>query len=122
MKERYLQLVRLAVDAYTEEHIAQYTHEVKEGGLREHGYPRLTANIGMLVAHGQYPERREMFRDMMELCCREMLISRSRTKGAGNDFSVKELVFCLEEVEQAGVFEKSGGSGTGCHGDPLLEI
>jgi len=107
MKERYLQLIRLAVDAYTEDHIAQYTREVREGGLREHGYPRLTANIGMLVAHGQYPERREMFREMMELCCREMLTSRARTKSAGNDFSVKELVFCLEEVEKAGVFEKS---------------
>ena len=39
-----------AVDAYTDEHIASYTREVRENGLREHGYPRLTANIGILLA------------------------------------------------------------------------
>ncbi len=107
MKERYIDLMEQAVDAYTDEHIASYTRDVRENGLREHGYPRLTANIGILLAHGRHPERREMFADMMELCCREMLISRARTAAAGNDFSVKEIVFCLQEAEKAGLFDSS---------------
>lgn len=107
MKERYIDLMELAVDAYTPEHIASYTREVQEEGLREHGYPRLTANIGILLAHGRHPERREIFADMMTLCCREMLTARARTPSAGNDFSVKEIVFCLEEVEKAGLFDRA---------------
>lgn len=95
-----------AVDAYTDEHIASYTREVRENGLREHGYPRLTANIGILLAHGRHPERREIFADMMELCCLEILTARVRTSAAGNDFSVKEIVFCLQEVEKAGLFDR----------------
>lgn len=96
-----------AVDAYTDEHIASYTREVRENGLREHGYPRLTANIGILLAHGRHPERKEIFADMMELCCREMLTARARTPSAGNDFSVKEVIFCLQEVEKAGLFDRT---------------
>lgn len=107
MKERYIDLMELAVDAYTPGHIASYTREVREGGLREHGYPRLTANIGILLAHGRHMERRDIFADMMELCCREMLVACARTKNAGNDFSVKEVVFCLQEVEKAGLFDRS---------------
>ena len=99
--------MELAVDAYTPEHIASYTRDVRENGLREHGYPRLTANIGILLAHGRHPERREIFEDMMELCCREILVARARTDAAGNDFSVKEIVFCIEEVEKAGLFDPS---------------
>ena len=95
-----------AVDAYTDEHIASYTRDVRENGLREHGYPRLTANIGILLAHGRHPERKNIFADMMELCCREMLTARARTPAAGNDFSVKEVIFCLQEVEKAGLFDR----------------
>ena len=107
MKQRYLDLMEQAVDAYTDEHIASYTREVRENGLREHGYPRLTANIGILLAHGRHPERRDIFADMMELCCREILVARARTDAAGNDFSVKEIVFCIEEVEKAGLFDRT---------------
>ena len=107
MKEYYIDLMERAADAYTDEHIASYTRDVRENGLREHGYPRLTANIGILLAHGRHPERREIFADMMELCCREMLVARARTPSAGNDFSVKEIVFCIEEVEKAGLFDPS---------------
>ncbi len=109
MKQRYIDLIEQAVNAYTDEHIAAYTREVQENGLREHGYPRLTANIGILLAVGRarHPEWREMFADMMELCCREILVARARTDAAGNDFSVKEIVFCIEEVEKAGLFERS---------------
>lgn len=109
MKQRYIDLVEQAVNAYTDEHIAAYTREVRENGLREHGYPRLTANIGFLLTVGRarHPEWREMFADMMELCCREILVARARTDAAGNDFSVKEIVFCLEEVEKAGLFDRT---------------
>lgn len=107
MKQRYIDLVERAVDAYTDEHIASYTCDVRGNGLREHGYPRLTANIGILLANGRRPERREMFADMMELCCREIPVSRARTSAAGNDFSVKEIVFCIQEVEKAGLFDRA---------------
>ena len=105
MKEKYLDLIGIAVSAYSDEHIARYTDEVRKNGVTEHGYPRLCANIGFLLAHGRCPGRKEMFAGMMELCCREMLISRDRTRNAGNDFSVKELVFCLEEIEKSGIYE-----------------
>ena len=36
-----------------------------------------------------------------------MLVARARTEAAGNDFSVKEIVFCIEEVEKAGLFERT---------------
>ncbi len=107
MKERYLDLMERAVGAYSGEQIAAYTENVRKNGLREHGYPRLTANIGILLAHGRGTERMRIFPDMMELCCREILTARQRTEAAGNDFSVKEIVCCLEEAERAALFPKS---------------
>ena len=92
MKERYLDLIDRAVEAYTEDHIARYTREVRENGLTEHGYPRLTADIGILLAHGRHPERLAYFPDMMDLCCREIPLASDRPARAGNEFSVKELI------------------------------
>ncbi len=106
MKERYLDLVEKAVAAYSEAQIAEYTARVKTEGLSEHGYPRLTANVGILLAHGRAMHRLAYWPAMMEFCCREFLL-RGRKKGIGNDFSVKEIVFCLEEVEAAGLLPKS---------------
>ena len=52
-KEKYLDLMEQAVGAYTDEQIAAYTEKVRADGLKEHGYPRLTANIGILLAYVQ---------------------------------------------------------------------
>ena len=103
MKDLYLDLIDRAVAAYSEADIAAYTRDVREKGLTEHGYPRLTANIGILPAHGLHPERLAYFPDMMDLCCREVPEARDRPQRAGNEFSVKELIHCLREVEAAGL-------------------
>lgn len=107
MKELYIEIMEKVVEAYTLDHIRRYTGEVEERGLEEHGFPRLTANIGILIAHGRKQELREDFLKMMDLCLKEMPTARSRNGGrVGNDFSVKEIVFCLLETEKAVSFPK----------------
>ena len=47
---------------------------------------------------------KDEFRKMMDLCCREIPTALDRNgRRVGNDFSVKELVFCLLEIEKAGI-------------------
>ena len=48
MKERYLKLMEKALSAYSYEQIVEYMDDVKSNGQREHGFPRLTSNIGIL--------------------------------------------------------------------------
>lgn len=98
----YLDLMDKTLDAYTTEHILRYFSEVREKGITEHGFPRLTANLGILIAHGRRSDLLPLFTEMMDYCCEFF------TKGikAANDFSVKEIVFCLLELEAAGVFKK----------------
>ena len=45
MKEKYIDLMEKALSAYTDEHILRYFGDVKTNGLKEHGFPRLTANM-----------------------------------------------------------------------------
>ena len=97
----------VAVSAYTQVRIENYIQSVEKDGLAEHGFPRLTANMGVLIAHGRIPEQKETFRRMMDLCCKEIPTAKSRNGwNVGNDFSVKEIVLCLLEVEAAGIFPK----------------
>ena len=88
------------LSAYTNEHILHYFERVKEHGLTEHGFPRLTANIGILIAHGKRRDLLPLFTEMMEFCCKTM-----PTVDAANDFSVREIICCLLEIERAGVVE-----------------
>lgn len=108
MKNLYLDLMETTLKAYTVEHIRKYTESVVQDGLSEHGFPRLTANLGILIAHGKKTELTDDFVKMMDLCCAEFPTAYEK-KGwvAGNEFSVKEVVFCLLEVEKAGLFDKS---------------
>ncbi|MBR5506946.1 MAG: hypothetical protein IKV88_02755, partial [Clostridia bacterium] len=107
-KERYIGLIERVLEAYSDERIRNYTERVTENGIEEHGYPRLTANIGILIANGRKMNFKDEFLKMMDICCREIPTALGRNgKGAGNDFSVKEIVFCLLEVEKAGIFDKS---------------
>lgn len=101
MKEKYIELMEKALFAYTDEHIQRYFNDVKTRGLNEHGFPRLTANIGILIAHGRRRDLLPIFLEMMEFCC--MTIP---TVKAANDFSVREIVCCLCEVEKSGVVSK----------------
>ena len=98
MKTRYFDLMEKALSAYSQEHICRYFSDVQKNGLTEHGFPRLTANIGILIAHGRRQDLLPLFLEMMDFCCRTI-----PTVKAANDFSVREIVCCLEEAEAAGI-------------------
>ncbi len=100
MNERYLDLMDKTLDAYTVEHIERYFADVRENGLREHGFPRLTANMGILIAYGRRAELKPLFLSMMDFCC-----STIPHVHAANEFSVREIVFCIIELERAEVVE-----------------
>jgi len=101
MKEKYIDLMEKALSAYSDDHILRYFDEVKTNGLTEHGFPRLTVNIGVLIAHGRRIDLLPIFLEMMDFCC-EMI---PKVKAA-NDFSVREIVCCLLEIEKSGVVSK----------------
>ena len=98
MKEKYISLMETTLEAYSYEHIERYFNSVKADRLREHGFPRLTANIGILIAHGRKRELLPIFMEMMDYCCENI----PKVKAA-NDFSVKEIIFCIMELEGKGV-------------------
>ena len=75
MKEKYIELMEKALSAYSDEHILRYFNDVKEKGLTEHGFPRLTANIGILIAHGRRKDLSPLFVEMMDVCCNMFLRS-----------------------------------------------
>ncbi len=102
MKERYIILMEKALSAYTDEHILRYFNDVKTNGLTEHGFPRLTANIGILIAHGKRRDLLPLFMEMMEVCCDMFLRPYVQ---AGNEFSVREIVCCIKELEDAEAVE-----------------
>ena len=83
--------------AYADEQIVSYFERVKRDGLTEHGFPRMAANIGILIAHGRRKDLMPLFLDMMDFCCEQI----PRVKAA-NDFSVREIVCALMEIEAAG--------------------
>ena len=99
MKEKYLELMKKALSAYTDQHIHEYFNRVKAEGLTEHGFPRLTVNIGVIVAHGYRQDLIPLFVEMMDFCCEQI----PKVKAA-NDFSVREIVFCLFELKKQGQF------------------
>ena len=96
MRERYLRIMERALEAYTPEHIQSYFDDVRKNGLTEHGFPRLTADIGILIALGRRTELLPVFLEMMDLCCRQM-----PGRHAANDFSVKEICFALLALEHS---------------------
>ncbi|MBQ3126949.1 MAG: hypothetical protein IJC15_07750 [Clostridia bacterium] len=100
MNERYLCLMDRTLDAYSVEHIVRYFADVRENGLREHGFPRLTANMGILIAHGRRAELKPLFLKMMDFCCAQI-----PQVSAANEFSVREILFCIMELERAGAVE-----------------
>lgn len=111
-KERYIKLMEAALSAYTDEHIFSYFERVKKEGITEHGFPRLTANIGILLCRGHRENLLPLFVEMMDLCIADMANPRNDiSKGNGNDFSVKELIFCLLEVEKHALVPKEKTEG-----------
>ena len=104
-KNRYLDLMEAAVSAYSDAHIAAYLADVERDGVQEHGFPRLVANIGVLVANGRALDRRALLKRMMEVACRDAKRPMP-PKSGGNDFSVKELSIALAALERAKVYPK----------------
>lgn len=102
MKRDYIALMSRTLAAYSDEHIHEYVNRVRAEGLSEHGFPRLTANLGVLITHGIREDLLPLFLEMMDLCCAEM------AKGvmAANEFSVREIVCCLLAVEEKGIVSK----------------
>lgn len=97
MKNRYIELMNRVLSAYTNEHIADYLERVKAKGLTEHGFPRLAANIGILISNGYRLDLTDMFLQMMDYCCENI-----PKVLAANDFSVKEIIFCILALENSG--------------------
>ncbi len=105
-KERYIELMKAALSAYTDDHIVSYFERAKKEGIVEHGFPRLTANIGILLCRGHRKNLFPIFLEMMDFCTEQMTKMDVKTVWAGNDFSVKELIFCILEVEAHGLVPK----------------
>jgi len=99
-KKRYIDMMERTLEAYSYENIEAYFQMVQEKGLFEHGFPRLTANIGILLSQGRKQELLPIFLKMMDFCCEN--IPRVI---AANNFSVKEIVFCIMALEDTNVPE-----------------
>ncbi|MBO7303940.1 MAG: hypothetical protein J6V09_01790 [Clostridia bacterium] len=101
MKEQYLSLMEKTLGAYSDADIRDYFDTVKREGLSEHGFPRLTANIGVLIAHGIRTDLYGIFLEMMDFCCE--YIPRV---DAANNFSVREILFAIDAVRDMVGMEK----------------
>ncbi|MBQ8407590.1 MAG: hypothetical protein IJY39_01860 [Clostridia bacterium] len=100
-KQTYIEIMDRAFQSYTKEQIEDFFGRVKQGGLTEHGFPRLASNLGVLICHGRHTELLPLFVDLMDLCCEQM-----PKVHAANDFSVREVVTCIVAVEKAGLLPK----------------
>ena len=101
MNSKYLDIMELAVSAYSGAQIADYINEVKQNGLTEHGFPRLASNLGILIANGRKLELKNTFTEMMNICCESI----PKVKAA-NDFSVREICCCLQLLEEKNTIDK----------------
>lgn len=93
--ERYIRLMERVLENYSYEHILKYFKDVQKNGLSEHGFARLTSDIGILIAHGRKQELLPVFLKMMDFCCENI----PKVKAA-NDFVVKEIIFCIMALEE----------------------
>ena len=103
-KSEYLDFMEAAVRAYADERLHSYCAEADRDGVQEHGFPRLAANMAILVANGRLPEKRELAKKMMDVACRDAKKGKMPPKSGGNEFSVKELSIALVELEKRGTF------------------
>ena len=95
MKQQYLDMMELALSAYTRERIQDYIREVRQGGLTEHGFPRLGVCIGILIANGRRADLLDGFTEIMDICCAEIPQHKAQS-----DFSLREIGCCLLLLEK----------------------
>ena len=101
MKKRYLDAMERALEAYSVKQIDDYFAEVQKNGLTEHGFARLTVNMGTMLAHGRKQELHERFIEMMSFCCAHVSTDR-----AANDFSIQEMLVCIDLLEEKGAVSR----------------
>lgn len=97
MKDKYLDIMEAALSAYSASDILSYYERVRSGGITEHGYPRLVANIGILISKGRRKELLALFLDMMNLAADS--IPRAQAD-CGNEYSVHEIISAILELEK----------------------
>lgn len=100
-KDLYLDMMEKALAVYEKERIYEFIDKVKREGLTEHGFPRIGADIGLLMAHGRCLDYYPIFEEIMEICAHS--IPRVY---AANDFSVREVVCALALLEKRGGCDK----------------
>ncbi len=105
MRELYLDIMEKSLSAYTEERIREYIAEVRRDGLTEHGFPRLGANIGILMAHGRRQELKDTFIEIIDLCMEGFAHPINKSKG-GNNFAVREVCCAIMELEKTDVIDR----------------
>lgn len=114
-KEVYLDIMERAVEAYSYEELCALTEENRKNGVSEHGFPRVAANIGILIAHGRKTELLPLWKEMMDIAvlgaheAKIKVIEQDgkikRAGDVGNDFFVKELAFAVMESEKSGTVD-----------------
>ena len=104
MRMNYIDAMQQVLSAYSAARIEEYLAQVRQKGVWEHGFPRLTANIGVLLSFGRCTAYRQMFTEMMDICCQQVPDAFTRYYEAGSEFSVRELVACILALEEAQTF------------------
>jgi len=100
----YLDLTGIAVGAYDDARMEEYVCEAETAGVQEHGFPRLAANLGQLVAAGRMPGRKPILDRLLTAACACAKKGKMPPKSGGNEFSVRELVSAVEALKKAGAF------------------
>lgn len=105
-RNSYIDVMQKSVEAYSDSALFAYIEKVDKEGIKEHGFARLTSNIGILLSQDRISHKRETFVRMMDICAREMPVALKNNNGVsvGNDFSVKEICCCLYELERNNTF------------------
>lgn len=102
MKRLYLDIMEKAAKAYTTEQIDEYIKEVENDGIRDHGFPRLSANLAVLIAYDRCTELYPRVMRMLDLSF-ELV---SKTVKCDNDFSVRELCIALDTLMKKRIVPK----------------
>ena len=104
MKNTYRDIMERALSAYSPSQIADYIEQVRRDGLTEHGFPRLGANIGILMTHGRRLDLKDTFVQIIELCLYWIPKATEKYAWFGNNFSIRELCCCFAELEKTDLF------------------
>ena len=89
-KNIYLDIMDLALDAYSIEHLQQMTDSYRDSIVEDiHAFSRLTAALGLLIAKGRRGEHKELWISMMDCCYRDM---HRITGNMKLDFTTKEIM------------------------------